>query len=142
MFKSKLLCTQDFTSHKKRRGKISNWDAIAYHENSNSGKVVKLKVKFQGEKNTLTVDADDRQFNSRIQLPINIHKQAVKKKEASWIRKTSQRTKATRALFTHHRVFNWHLFTQTSFYFGFDRKKAMDCFSSSTTELPTSEHFY
>ena len=80
IFKSKLLCTQDFTSYKKRGGKISNWDAIAYHENSNSGKVVKLEVKYQAEKNTLTVDADDQQFNSRIQLPINIHKQAVKKK--------------------------------------------------------------
>ena len=116
IFKTKLLCTQDFTSHKKRRGKISNWDAIAYHENINSGKVVKLEVKFQAEKNTLTVDADDQQFNSRIQLPINIHKQAVKKKEPRRIRKTSQRTKATRALFTHHRVFNCHLFTQTSFH--------------------------
>ena len=53
---------QDFTSHKKRGGKISNWDAIVYHENSNSRKVVKLEVKFQAEKNTLTVDADDQQF--------------------------------------------------------------------------------
>ena len=142
IFKSKLLCTQDFTSHKKRRGKISNWDAIAYHENINSGKVVKLEVKFQAEKNTLTVDADDQQFNSRIQLPINIHKQAVKKKEASRIRKTSQRTKATRALFTHHRVFNCHLFTKTSFHFGFDRKRPWIAFQVQLPKLPTSEHFY
>ena len=75
-------------------------------------------------------------FNSRIQLAINIHKQAVKKKEASRIRKTSQRTKATRALFTHHRVFNCHLFTQTSFHFGFDRKRPWIAFQ---VQLPNCQ---
>ena len=75
-------------------------------------------------------------FKSRIQLAINIHKQAVKKKEASRIRKTSQRTKATRALFTHHRVFNCHLFTQTSFHFGFDRKRPWIAFQ---VQLPNCQ---
>ena len=64
-----------FTSHKKQSGEIPNGDAIAYGKNSNSGHAVKLQVKFPAEKNTLNIC---RHWWPPIQLPMDIHKQAVK----------------------------------------------------------------
>ena len=56
------------------KGKLSNWDAIVYCENSNSGQEFKLQVKFPA-KNTLTPMS---RHSSTIR-PIGIHKQAIKK---------------------------------------------------------------
>ena len=49
-----------------------------------------------------------------IQLPMDIHKQAVKNKLASRIWKTSRRTKAMKALFTHQ-----HIYKETFIYTNF-----------------------
>ena len=84
IFKSKLSCMLHFMSHKKRSGEISNGDAIAYGKNSNSGQAVKLQVKFPAEKNTLNIC---RHWWLAIQLPMDIHKQAVKNKLASRMEK-------------------------------------------------------
>ena len=54
---------QAITSHKKQ-GEISNGDAIAYRENSNSSQEVKLQSKVASEKkNAQTVDTDNQTFN-------------------------------------------------------------------------------
>ena len=108
-------CTQDFTSH------ISNWDAITYRENSNLGQAVKLQIKFPAEKNTLTVDTDDQQFNfwwtftnrqSKTNRQVELERQAEEP--------TPSRIKLT--------------FVYKNFlHFGFDRYKVVDCFSNSTT---------
>ena len=56
-----------------------------------------------------------------------------KKMSASWIRKTSHKNKGNEkrleTLFTHRwSNIKFLIFTQTSFYCGFDRYKVMDCF--------------
>ena len=83
--------------------------------------------------------------NSTAVMPMDIHKQAIKKKKmsASWIRKTSHKNKGNEkrleTLFTHRRSnIKFLIFTQTSFYCGFDRYKVMDCFFGSASELSTS----
>ena len=108
-------CTQDFTSQ------ISNWHAIAYRENSKLGQVVKLQIKFPAEKNTLTVDTDDQQFNfwwtftnrqSKTNWQVEFERQA-KEPTLSLIKLT---------------------FIYTTFlHFECDRFKVVDYFSSSTT---------
>ena len=108
-------CTQDFTSQ------ISNWHAIAYRENSKLGQVVKLQIKFPAEKNTLTVDTDDQQFNfwwtftnrqSKTNWQVEFERQA-KEPTLSLIKLT---------------------FIYTNFlHFECDRFKVVDYFSSSTT---------
>ena len=82
---------------------MSNWDAIGYRKNSNLGQAVKLQIKFPAEKNTVTVDTDDQQFNF-------------------WWTFTNRQSKTNRQVELkdrpknqHRRLLNWHLFTQTSF---------------------------
>ena len=55
---------QAITSHKKTKGEISNGDAIAYRENSNSSQEVKLQSKVASEKkHAQTVDTDNQTFS-------------------------------------------------------------------------------
>ena len=117
-------CTQDFTSQ------ISNWHAIAYRENNKLGQVVKLQIKFPAEKNTLTVDTDDQQFNFWWTFT---NRQSKTNRQVEFERQAKEPTLSLIKL----------TFIYTNFLsFWIWQKKAMDCFSSSTTELPTSEHFY
>ena len=94
---------------------VSKWDAIMYCENHNLGQGVKITSKVSSRKK----HPDSRHQWWAIQLPMDIHKQAVKTNRQVEFQKTGQRPKAMRALFTHRRELNWHLFTQTSFHFGF-----------------------
>ena len=78
----------------------------------------------QGVKITSKVSSRKKHPDSRyrwwaIQLPMDIRKQAVKTNRQVEFQKTGRRPKAMGALFTHRHELNWHLFTQTSFHFGF-----------------------
>ena len=94
---------------------VSKWDAIMYCENRNLRQGVKITSKVSSRKK----HPDSRYRWWAIQLPMDIHKQAVKTNWQVEFQKTGRRPKAMRALFTHCRELNWHLFTQTSFHFGF-----------------------
>ena len=89
------------TSHKKAKGKISNWDAFTctYHKNSNSGQEVKLQAELitskVSSKKTPWLWTPMSRHSTAIML-MGIHKQAIEKKLVSRIPKTSRRTKATR----------------------------------------------
>ena len=115
------------TSHKKQRVKYQT-EMLLW--------IVKRQFRYKQcfqRKNTLTVDTDDQKFNCD---NADGHSQTGnrKKKLASWIWKTSRKNKSNEkrleTLFTHRRLNI--IFTQTSFYCGFDRFKVLDC------ELTTS----
>ena len=108
-------CTQDFTSQ------ISNWHAIAYRENSKLGQVVKLQIKFPAEKNTLTVDTDDQQFNFWWTFT---NRQSKTNQQVEFERQAKEPTLSLIKL----------TFIYTNFlHFECDRFKVVDYFSSSTT---------
>ena len=82
-------------------------------------KRVKLQVKFPAEKK----HPECRHWWPAIQLLMDIHKQAVKNKLASRIWKTKLKNKSNEGfVYTPAYIkLTLILFTQTSFYFGFDR---------------------
>ena len=127
VYSNRNFYVRNHVSQKAKGEILSNWDAIANRETA-----IQVQVMFSAKQHP-----DCRHRWPEINCDkADGHSQTgnrKKKMSASWIRKTSHKNKGNEkrleTLFTHCRSnIKFLIFTQTSFYCGFDRYKVMDWF--------------